>query len=112
MRHGIAFAAGIDEELPIRLQVLDGQIKTSFGLRRASSFDIESPAAVSRNLQNEIDFRASRGAIETGNGAARRGGNEVFDREAFPTRACNRMADKALKSPMPRRACTMPLSRT
>src|ERR1019366_1448823 len=92
LRHRIAFTAGIHEELAIRLQILDGEIKALLGLRRPASFDVESPAAVSRNLQNEIDLRARCGAIEAGHCTDGRGSNEVLDREAFPTGACNRMA--------------------
>ena len=47
-------------------------------------------------MKQEIDFSASRGAIEVGLGAGRCGGNHRFDHESFPAGASNGMAENVI----------------
>ena len=81
MTDRIASAAGIDQESAVRLQILASAIKALFGLRRQAALDFQSPEAMPRYLQNEVDLRACRGAIEAGYRAGGGRGYEVFDIE-------------------------------
>ena len=54
------------------LQILACQIKAFFRLRRQTALDFQSPQAMARYLQNEVDLRACRSAIEAGSGAQQR----------------------------------------
>jgi len=71
-------------------------MEAAFDLRRQASFDLDRPDVAAGKRQQQIDLGTGRRAIEIGQRALGRGGEQRFDDEAFPARTGDGMAQHVI----------------
>src|SRR5579875_4055874 len=88
----VALIAGIHDEGALRLQVFAGVMEPFFEFRHEAALYLHRPPLSAGHLEQQIDFRAGRRAIERGACPLRRCAAQVLDDESFPAPPSNWMA--------------------
>ena len=64
MRHGKCVGAGVNDDAPLRAEVVAGDVEAPFDLRRRAALDLDGPETAAGQIEQEIDFGARRCAKE------------------------------------------------
>src|SRR5205807_5337657 len=92
-----AFGAWIDYDPARNFQLLTSQFKSLAWLWAADRpFDFDRPKTFGWQIQQEIDLRSRRRAVEPGIGSSRSERKQILNDEAFPTWPDHRMPEQLL----------------
>lgn len=98
--HREGFIGATDDEAFFRIDLLAYVLEPAFKFGRTTSSDLDVPGfAVSRQLENKIDFGTGGGAEERGTTPFRQACDDVPNHESLPTRAHQRIAEKLFHVP-------------
>lgn len=95
-RKRVSLAAGINDHLALRPEILAGVMKAAFDLGRKTALYLIDPQISPWERDDKIDLRAGGGAIEIGKTAFRRRCDQTFYNEALPTAASHGMPQDRL----------------
>ena len=86
----------MDEKRPVRLRIAKHRPEASADRGGKRALDLDGPRPVARQLQEKVALRTGRRAVEAGPGALGRRPEQGLDRETFPARSRDGMAEHAL----------------
>src|SRR5690606_11453161 len=99
--HGDVALSGVDQQLPLGLYIIRACVEPARDLWRSRAFDLNGPDVATRQTQDQVNFSASRGAIEEGLRASGCCGEQGLDAEPLPTAADDGMPEQTLGRPEP-----------